>query len=99
LKNDTLRNYLISWNDNLEDYKEEENRASQFWINQIEPYIIDNGDFTNFANPTNFDLLLSQKFRNLTERRAFLLKNILNEINDGRIEKNIREILRLSKKQ
>ncbi len=97
IKNDTLRNYLISWKDALEDYTEEEQVSNKFWSEKIEPFLIDNGDLSNLTSPLNFKLITTRKFKNLTERHIFLLRNILRSIDQEPLQSHLKEIVRLSK--
>lgn len=97
IKNDTLRNYLISWKDVLQDYIEEEVVSRRLWSEKIEPYIIENGDFVNLASPKNFKLITTDKFKNLTERHIFYLRNIMKSIEDEPLQFYLNEIVRLSK--
>lgn len=97
IRNDTLRNYLISWKDALLDYTEEEIVANDFWSEKIEPFLIDNGDFANLNDPINFKIITTRKFKNLTERHIFYLKNVLRSIRDEPLESYLNEIVRLSK--
>lgn len=97
IKNDTLRNYLISWKDALQDYTEEEQVSNRFWSEKIEPFLIDNGDLANLTNPINFKLITTMKFKNLTQRHIFLLRNILRSIDQEPLQNHLREIVRLSK--
>ncbi len=97
IKNDTLRNYLISWKDVLEDYIEEEEVSRELWGEKIEPYIIESGDFVNLASPKNFKLITTDQFKNLTERHIFYLKNIKSSIEREPLQFYLKEIVRLSK--
>jgi hypothetical protein len=97
ITNDTLRNYLISWKDVLEDYLEEERHFGRLWPDKIEPLLIEEGDFTNLENPINFKLITTQKFRNLTERHIFLLRNVVSSIKQEPLDFYLNEIVRLSK--
>ncbi|MFD1162747.1 DUF6090 family protein [Hwangdonia seohaensis] len=45
ITNDTLKNYLVSWKDVLEDYSEEEIISQRLWHTAIEPYMIKKGLF------------------------------------------------------
>ena len=97
ISNDTLRNYLISWKDVLEDYLEEERYFGRLWPEKIEPLLIEEGDFTNLENPKNFRLITTPKFRNLTERHIFLLRNVVTSIKEEPLDYYLNEIVRLSK--
>ncbi len=97
IKNDTLRKYLVSWNDVLSRYNEYALIDRQLWTNMIEPYIIKNGDFRNIGNEKNINLLSDPTFINLLVRKQFYNKNIVNAIKgeDG-LEHYLTEIERLS---
>ncbi|MFY0629550.1 MAG: hypothetical protein JXR05_04155 [Flavobacteriaceae bacterium] len=97
IKNDTLRNYLISWEDAVDDYLEGEVVLGDLWSEKIEPYIINNGDFANLNSPKNFKLITTPKFKNLTERHIFYLRNILRSIKNEPLQNHLNEIVRLSK--
>ncbi len=97
IKNDSLRNYIISWKDVLQDYIEDEELAGELWTTKIEPYLIDNGDLANLGNVKNFKLITTSKFRNLTERQILYLNNIVSTIKNEPLEEYITEITRLSK--
>ncbi len=97
IKNDTLRNYLISWKDVLLDYLEEEEVSRKLWSEKIEPFIIESGDFANLASPKNFKLITTDQFKNLTERHIFYLKNIMRSIESEPLQYYLNEIVRLTK--
>jgi hypothetical protein len=97
IKNDTLRNYLISWKDVLLDYTEEEVVSRKLWSEKIEPFIIESGDFANLASPKNFKLITTDQFKNLTERHIFYLKNIMRSIESEPLQFYLKEIVRLTK--
>lgn len=97
IRNDSLRNYLISWKDDLQDYLQDEEIFARLWVEKIEPYIIDEGDFTNLSSPKNFKLITTDKFRNLTERHLLLLRNVIESIRDERLEPSLNAIVRLTK--
>ena len=96
ISNDTLRNYLISWKDVLEDYLEDERIFAQLWPEKIEPLLIEKGDLTNLASPINFQLITTLQFKNLTERHIFLLRNVVRSIKDEPLAAYLNEITRLS---
>ena len=99
IRNDSLRNYLISWKDDLQDYLQDEEIFARLWVEKIEPYIIDEGDFTNLGSPKNFKLITTNKFKNLTERHLLLLRNVIESIRDERLEPSLNAIVRLSEVQ
>jgi hypothetical protein len=96
ISNDTLRNYLISWKDVLEDYLEEERTFSNLWPEKIEPLLIEKGDLTNLDSPANFQLITTRQFKNLTQRHIFLLRNVVTSIKEEPLDVYLNEITRLS---
>ena len=98
IRNDTLKNYLVSWNDILTNYLEFVAIDREFWSERIEPYVIQHGDFLHLDDIKNKKLLVDTVFVNMLVRKQFFNKNIVNTIqgNDG-LEFYIREIVRLSK--
>jgi hypothetical protein len=98
ISNDTLKYLLISWKDVLEDYQEEEIFGRQIWIEEIQPYIIKNGDFKDNSIAKNIELLRDPIFVNMIARRSHLTNNIITEMEkENSIEHYINEIIRLSK--
>ena len=96
IRNDTLRNYIITWKDVLKDFQEEEENSRTLWKNQVEPYIIENGDFLNPASPKNIELCRDPKFLNMVARRKFYVGSILNAMDHESIEQNLRRMVQLS---
>jgi len=107
ISNDTLRRLLISWNDVLDDYQEEEIIAANNLINNIMPYFKKNGNFNGNLKDTRLDLrfLTTLEFENqLYDRQRNLLNIIGNGSNDTittieltTIKKTINKIIDLSK--
>ena len=97
IQNDSLRNYIISWKDALEDYLEDEKLSDDLWKDHIEPFLLENGDLANLGNLKNFEMITTQKFKNLLERHIFYMNNLMNTINQGILESNLEGIIRLSK--
>ena len=98
IKNDSLRNYLVSWKDVLTDYSTDVAIDREFWSNQIEPYVIQHGDFLNQASDRNKKLLLDTVFVNMMVRKQFFQNNIINAMEgDQGLEHYLKEITRLSK--
>ena len=87
IKNDTLKDLLISWNDLIEDYKEEELRARQYMFEEYDPYMANHFDFNfDFKDKRNdFKALQTLKFEYLIKNQRFLTKDIL--INSGELQK------------
>ena len=99
IKNDTLRKYIISWKDVIRNYSYNESFTSRLWSEKIEPYLISEGDLTNLSNPINLNLVLGQKFKNLTERHLLYMNNLVNHIKEGDIEKYLEGIVNLSEQR
>lgn len=71
IKNDTLKDLLISWNDLIEDYQEEELRARQYMIEQYDPYMANHFDF-NFKDKRNdFKALQTLKSEYRVKKQTF----------------------------
>ncbi|MDC8003507.1 DUF6090 family protein [Aureisphaera galaxeae] len=96
IRNDSLRNYIITWRDVLKDFKEEEDNSRTLWKNQVEPFIITHGDFTDPSNPKNIALCKDLRFLNMIARRRFYITTILNAMEEESIEQNLKEMVRLS---
>ena len=84
---DTLRTLLISWNDLIKDYQEEELRARTYMIEQYDPYMANHFDFNfNFNDERNdFEALQSLKFEYLVKNNHLLMEDIL--VRSGELQK------------
>ena len=97
-----LRKLLVSWNDVLADYQEEEKIASQVLIGTITPYLIKHFAFFDGLQDPRIDLsfLESTEYENLVILRHMNLKDILgtNGVNGelGVIQETIDRIIALS---
>ncbi|WP_411895910.1 DUF6090 family protein [Winogradskyella sp. A2] len=80
IKNDTLRDLLISWNDLITDYQEEELQSRDHIWNQYDPYLSKHFDWNfNFKDERNdFDALQTLEFEYLVKNRYDLTDQILN---------------------
>ncbi len=96
IRNDALRNLLISWKDVLEDYIEEEKIANAFWSEKIEPYIIEHGDFSNLSSKENLKIMNSRKFKNLIERYIYSLQIVVSSIENEPLKEHLTQIVILS---
>ncbi|GAB5399767.1 MAG: hypothetical protein Aureis2KO_13520 [Aureisphaera sp.] len=96
IQNDSLRNYIITWKDVLKDFQEEEHNSRSLWKGQIEPYLIEHGDFLNQGNPKNIELFKDARFLNMIARRKFYVTNILNAMENESIEQNLKGMVRLT---
>jgi hypothetical protein len=96
IQNDTLKNLIISWNDVLEDYKEEELAATDFWKTQFEPFLIEQGSFSNPGMEKAFVTIKSPIHKSLVARRIHYVGNIVESIEKEPIGQYLREIVRLT---
>lgn len=78
ISNERLRNHLMTWNDLVEDYKEEEINARTYTNNELDPYLSQHFDFFfDFKDPRNdFDALQSLEF----EYKIRLINDLMNQI-------------------
>ncbi len=100
IQNDTLKKYLVSWKDILTDYTERVAIDIQFWSNEIEPYVIEHGNFLNVATEENKMLVKDRVFINMLVRKQHYNRNVVSAITnvDG-IEHYMKEIIRLTEPQ
>jgi hypothetical protein len=97
ISNDTLRKYLVSWNDVLTNYADNVKIDVELWSNMIEPYVIHHGDFLHLASDKNKALLVDPIFVNMMVRKQFFQQNIVNAIHGGNgLEHYLEEIVRLT---
>ncbi len=100
IKNDTLRDHLISWNDLITDYQEEELRVLEHMVQQYDPYMSKHFDWNfNFNDPRNdFDALQTLEFEYLVRNQHFLVDQILTNAGElQKVQKTLSEIIELSK--
>ena len=100
IKNDTLRDLLISWNDLITDYQEEELRSRDYIINQYDAYMSKHFDWNyNFKDErNNFDALQTLEFEYLVKNNYDLVDQIL--VSGGELQKvqeTLDNIIELSK--
>ncbi|MEM7102906.1 MAG: hypothetical protein AAF502_07255 [Bacteroidota bacterium] len=98
IKNEALRQLLVSWNDLLDDYKENENDAKNFVLNQYNTYLLENFNFDfNLNDPrTDLNKLKSFKFENLIKTRAFTSKAVRYSREAKEIKDAIDKIIELT---
>ena len=99
ISNDSLRKLIISWNDVLEDYQEEEIVAYNNLNSYVVPFLNDNFDWDgNFNDPrNNLDMLTTLKFESIIKQRRSDLNDVL--ISSGElktIRNTIDQIIQLS---
>lgn len=96
IRNDTLKSMIISWNDVLEDYQEEELAATNFWNTRFEPYLIEKAAFSTKDMEKAFMAMKSPVHKSLVARRIHYIQNIVESIEKDPTEKYLREIVRLT---
>jgi hypothetical protein len=100
IKNETLRDLLISWNDLITDYQEEELRSRDHIWDQYDPYLSKHFDFSfNFKDERNdFDALQTLEFEYLVKMRYDLVDQILNTSGElQKVQETLDNIIELSK--
>lgn len=100
IKNEILRDLLISWNDLITDYQEEEVRCRAFIWEQYDPYMSKHFDWRfNFKDTrNNFDALQTLEFEFLVKTMHDFQDQILNSSGElQKVQKTLEEIITLSK--
>ena len=97
IQDEELRKYLVSWEDVLFDYQEEEIAFFKFNNEQLGPYWLENSDLVSRDQEIIKDLLSSRKTQNMVVSRRNLIKDIIKAIEEEPIENHINEIIRLTK--
>lgn len=97
IRNDSLKKLLVSWKDVYTDYSEKVQIDIDFWSNQIEPYVIRNGSFSQIGSDANKRLVEDPVFINMLVRKQHYNSNVVSAIKDVEgIEFYMTEIVRLS---
>jgi hypothetical protein len=100
IQSDSLRNYLVSWKDVLKDYNMDTAIDLKLWTDEIQSYIIKNGDFQNLASEKNIKMLEDPVFINMLVRKQFYQNNIINSMTGKNgLEHYMEEIMRLSSEE
>ena len=98
ITNDSLKKYLVSWKDILEDYTEEEVLSQNLWRTTIEPFLINKSIFYNPQDERSFKLMKDTVFLSMLTRYNHYTNNIINEtLVKNSIEDYLRIIVELSK--
>ena len=100
IKNENLRDLLISWKDLIMDYQEEEESSSQYMSNRYDPYLSKHFDFNfNFKDErNNFHALQTLEFEFLVKNRLDLVDQILNTTGElQKVEETLDQIIALTK--
>ncbi|TYA57479.1 nucleotidyltransferase family protein [Formosa maritima] len=96
IQDEELRKYLVSWEDVLLDYQEEEIALFKFNNEQLEPYWLENADLLDRDQEMIKDLLSSIKTQNMVVARRNRINSIIKAIEEEPIEDHINEIIRLT---
>jgi len=100
IKNETLRDLLISWNDLITDYQEEELRSRDHIWDLYDPYMSKHFDFDfNFKDERNdFDVLQTLEFEFLVKSRYDFLNQILYSSGElQQVQETLNKIIELTK--
>jgi hypothetical protein len=99
IKSRKLRDLLLSWNDLVKDYQEEENQAKEFQMTTYMDFFNKNLDF-NFNlkdKRTNLGVLQTFEFENMIKSRKSFMKSIVDETGELQILYNsMDEIIKLT---
>lgn len=95
IKNDTLRRNLISWNDVLGDYLEEENFAVHFLTDEYGPWLRKTFE-PDLDDPQNTKALFSKIHRNFIYQRCGDLNNNLTSVTEEGVVAMINDIIRIT---
>jgi len=99
ISNRELRKLLVSWNDVLLDFQEDELNSKNFVMEVLNPFMNKHFHYTaNYSDPRlDISILASTEFENLIWQRKEHLIDILNRDNEfSRIQKTINRIIELS---
>jgi len=100
INDEKLRALLISWNDLIIDYQEEEQASREYMWNQYDPYLSIHFDF-NFDfkdSRNNSEALQTLKFEYMVKRRHELIGIILTSSGElQKVQETIDKIIELSK--
>ena len=99
ISNDELRNLLISWNDLVKDYQEEEKYLRDYVWTQYDPFMSKHFDWNfNFKDPrNNFETLQSLEFEYLVRSIHDLAEQILGSRGElEELQDSLNRIIELS---
>ena len=96
IQDEELRKYLVSWEDVLLDYQEEEIAFFKFNNEVMQPYLIENADILGRDQEVLTDFLSSIKTQNIVVSRRNRIRDIIKAIEEEPIENHINEIIRLT---
>jgi hypothetical protein len=99
IKNETLRDLLISWNDLIKDYQEEEIRSREHMIQQYDPYMSKHFDWNFDFNDKRNDFVALQtlEFEYLVKNNYDLVHQILTASGElQKVQQTLDDIIELS---
>lgn len=102
IKNDTLRNYLVTWNDVYQDFLEEELNHQKYRYEVMDPHSAQNTDAIMLnkgdqqAIDYTLDYVVSREFRGHLSVIQGRLQNIITELDLKVVENHLNEIIRLT---
>jgi len=102
IKNDTLRNYLVTWNDVYQDFLEEELNHQKYRYEVVDPISAENTDVIMLrkgdqkAIDYTMNYIVSRQFRSQLEVIRGRLQNIITDLEQKVVENHINEIIRLT---
>lgn len=97
IQNDSLRRMLISWNDMLGDYLEEEGFAMKFLFDEYFPWLRTSYNFEDEFSSKNMDTWLGTREYNYREERIAQLDYLIEVVETEGIVQIIDDIIRLTK--
>ena len=103
IQNDTLRNYLVTWQDVYQDFLEEELNHQKYRYEVFDPRVADKSDFALFqkgdkkAIEKSIAYIMSSEFRNHLFMLRGRLTNVISDLDKGTLENHLNVIIRLSK--
>lgn len=100
ISDENLRNLLISWNDLVEDYQEEEQYSRNYAWNQYDPYLSKHFDWNfNFKDSrNNFAVLQTLEFEYKVRSRHYFIEEILTKSGELKIlEETLNKIIEQTK--
>jgi len=99
IKNETLRDLLISWNDLIKDYQEEEQQSRNYLWDQYDPYLAQHFDWNfNFKDErNNFEAFQTLEFEYIVKSRHDLVDQILDSSGElKKVQHTLDKIIELS---
>ncbi len=103
IKNDSLRNYLITWNDVYLDFLEEELNHQKYRYEVMDPISAENTDMVMFkkgdqeAIEFTLNYITSSSFRSQMNTLRSRLSNVITDLEAGTVENHITQIIKLTK--